>query len=516
MATAFVSALGLGYWLGHAEPVPFLRGGRLAAFQPAKAQEIPVHPEVINLQEAFANVAEAVKPAVVSITTVHVETMNQAQDGQPYEFYFGDPFEQFFEDFFGGSPQGQPRRQAPAQRRPIQRKFEGMGSGVIIDPQGYVLTNDHVVSDADEIKVILSDGKKTYQGKVIGRDPRTDLAVVKIKADGKLPSAPLGDSGKVRIGDWAIAIGSPFGLQQTLTVGVISALNQSLQIENRTYKDFIQTDAAINRGNSGGPLVNIRGEVIGVNTAIFAPTGVFAGIGFAIPINDAKEVLDDLIHKGKVVRGWLGVELAAEIDGTIAKNFGLPDQNGALVNKVFPDSPASKAGLQRGDVVRTFGGTAVKDRDQLVELVTKTPPKKKVPAKIIRNGKPMDLIIVLSERPDWVDSGKAAPGSDEEKAPSKDAQSWKGLSLETLDESLADELGLKADETGVVVTDVDGKSPLANHIAAGDLIKSLNRTPTPDVKAFLKAAQNVSLSKGALFDIIRDGRPLYISVTLQK
>jgi serine protease Do len=327
------------------------------AFHPSPGglapQPVQVHPEVLNLQESFSQVAESVKPAVVSITAVHVEKF-QAQEN-PFEFFFWDP-DEMFEQFFNAPQQPgsrrRPQKQAPAPRQ-FQRKVPGTGSGVIIDPDGYILTNEHVVRDAQEIKVSLADDPdKTIDGKVIGRDERTDLAVIRIKASRKLPYARLGDSGALKVGDWAIAIGSPFGLAQTVTVGVISATRQNLPIEGRAYKDLIQTDAAINPGNSGGPLLNIRGEVIGINTAIYTPSGGFAGIGFAIPIDRVKEILPQLRTKGKVVRGWIGVILEDKIDEATAKVFGAPDQEGSLVKEALPDYPAARAGLKRGDIIR--------------------------------------------------------------------------------------------------------------------------------------------------------------------
>ena len=313
-----------------------------------------VSEEAVNLQNSFANVAEHVKPAVVNVSTLQILRIEQPF----YEFYFGDPFEDFFDEFFQRSPRD---KRAKPRKRYYQKKLEGTGTGVIIDPKGYILTNYHVIANAEDIRVRLSGEKdKEFEAKIVGEDPRTDLAVLKIKSNKKFPSAVLGDSDVIRVGDWVLAIGSPFGLEQTVTVGVISAKRQSVPIEGRSYRDLIQTDAAINRGNSGGPLVNIKGEIIGINTAIYAPTGVFAGVGFAIPINDAKEIIDDLIEKGRVIRGWLGVEIK-EVDEIIAKQFGLREIQGALVNKVIENSAAEKGGIERGDIIVKFAGQKVKE-----------------------------------------------------------------------------------------------------------------------------------------------------------
>ena len=487
----------------------------LANFQvPAGAPTAEVHPEVLNLQASFSRVAELVKPAVVSISTIHIE---QAPAGQ--EFYFGDPFEEFFERFGGQGDEGAP----PQQRRrphPQSYKLEGVGSGVIIDPDGLVLTNEHVVRDADQIKVILYDkngDKKEYVGRVAGKDARTDIAVVRINAGHKLPFAALGDSEKVRVGDWAIAIGSPFNLAQTVTVGIISADRQSLNIEDKEYHNLIQTDAAINRGNSGGPLLNIRGEVVGINTAIYAPTGVFAGIGFAVPINQAKAILDELVHKGHVVRGWLGVELAREVTPAMVKAFGLPDAQGALVNDVMPKSPAEKAGLKRGDVIRSFNGKATTSSDVLQNLVAQTAPKKSVPVEIIRDKQKKTLTLVLGERPESADTGAGedeennSPGQSESKVEHKE---WQGAKVMTFTADMADNAQQPRDAQGVLVLEVKpGSSADDMGLVPGDVIRAVNQTPTPDLSAFRSVTDKVKLSQGVVLDILRQGHPMYLSFT---
>ncbi len=481
----------------------------------AKAQkQEPITPdaEVMNLQDAFAKVAALVKPAVVSITTIHVESVQV----QP-QFYFGDPFEDFFRHYFGEeSPYGpgnphQPRR-GPAPRK-LEQKHEGMGSGVIIDPKGYILTNEHVVRGADEIKVtVMNPDEKVFTGKVVGKDPRTDLAVVKIDAKGAtLSYAALGDSDQVRVGDWSIAVGSPFGLEQTVTVGIISAVRQSLNIEGKSYSNLLQTDAAINRGNSGGPLVNIRGELIGINTAIYAPTGVFSGIGFAIPSNRAKEIMEQLIEKGRVVRGWMGVEIAP-FDDIVARQFGVPDSKGVLVNKVLPGSPAAKAGLKRGDVIREFDGQSVPDQNALLQIVAKTPPKKKVTLKIYRDGREMILTLVTGEMPANPDS--ETPDAEEEGNEDDESgvKSWEGAQLMTATAAIIQRFGLTPPTEGVVVLQVSPRG-LADEagLVEGDIILSLNRQPTPDVETFIKRAGKADVKEGILLDVNRGGRLLYLS-----
>ncbi|MFN3966489.1 MAG: Do family serine endopeptidase [Endomicrobiia bacterium] len=476
-----------------------LKEGKLSSISALKESEISS--EAINLQEAFVKVAERIKPAVVNISTVL--TIEYPQ----YEFFFGDPFEDFFKDFeeFFGRPY---KREIPKRK---YRQQLGGGSGVIIHPDGYILTNEHVIHNADEIKVTINiDGKeKTYKGKVVGKDIRTDLAVIKIEPSEKLPSAPLGDSDKIRVGEWVIAIGSPFGLEQTVTSGIVSALRQSIQVEGRVYRDFIQTDAAINRGNSGGPLCNIRGEVIGINTAIYAPTGVFSGIGFAIPINRAKEILDDLIHRGKVVRGWLGVEIKP-VDTAIKNQFGLKDEKGVLINNVLEGSPAEKAGLKRGDIIIEFDGKVVENVSQLQDIVAKTAPKKKVKIKVIRDRKEETIELVTGEMPEQIASGESKELK--EKLEKEETAEWLGMKVSQLTMSLAQKYQIPEKESGVVVIEVDPVSKSSEiGIIEGDLIKSINRNETNDLESFKKITKKVKLSEGVVFDIIRQGRPVYIS-----
>ena len=461
---------------------------------------------VMELQEAFANVAEAVKPAVVNISAVQILKTEVPY----YQFYFGDPFEDFFDEFFG-----RPREKMPEpEKKEFKRRLEGTGSGVIIDPRGYILTNYHVIAGAEEIKVTLSNGKeKKYDGKVVGKDPRTDLAVIEIKAKEKFPVAKLGDSDKIRIGDWAIAIGSPFGLKQTLTVGVISAKRQSLYVEGKEYRDMIQTDASINRGNSGGPLVNIKGEVIGINTAIYAPTGVFAGVGFAIPINNAKEILDELIEKGKVVRGWLGIEIR-EVDEVIAKQFSLPNTKGVLVNRVIENSAAEKGGMNRGDVIVKIEDHKVESVRDLQEVVSRTKPGKKVKVMVIREKKEIALTIKLEEMPETTEEAKVK--EEKKEIGEGEVEQWLGMKVETLTPALAKNYGIE-DGKGIIIVEIEiGSKAEEMGLVEGDLIRSINRQSIVDCKEFKKVVKKVDLSQGVIFDIVRRGRPVYITYMEQK
>ncbi len=457
----------------------------------SKSSRVDVTPE--SLSEMFSCVAAQLKPSVVSLSTERIEKIRAPQ----YEFFFGDPFGEFFDEFFGGTPQRRPRSE-----RYYERRIPSLGSGVIIDETGYVLTNNHVVAGADKIKVKLWDDKE-YDGKVIGQDQRTDLAVVKIKAKRKFPSARLGDSDKLKIGQWVIAIGSPFGLSQTVTAGIVSAERQSVQVEGKVYRDFIQTDAAINRGNSGGPLVNLKGEVVGINTAIFAPTGVFSGIGFAIPINQAKAILSDLIEKGKVVRGWLGVEIK-QVDDVIAKQYGLSKSQGALVNNVFDDSPAEKAGLKRGDLIIKVGDEKVKDIANLQDIISCKAPGKKVKIQIIRNGEPKTITVSLGEMPEKIT--RAATREEAETV------SWLGAEFSEATSEVRQQFGLASDVEGCVVVSMEpGSDAQQAGLAPGDVIREINRKETPNITEFKKVIKKVNLKDGVMLDILRDGNPLYIT-----
>lgn len=335
-------------------------------------------PEQI-VQSAFVKVAEKVKPSVVNISTVHVIKGRRSFGFQP----FGeDPFfRDFFENFFGQIPRS-------------DLKQSSLGSGVIIDKKGYILTNFHVIKDADQIAVKLSD-KHELKGKVVGTDPKTDLAVIKIDSREDLLTATFGDSDKLKVGEWAIAIGNPFGLDQTVTVGVISATGRA-EVGVAAYENFIQTDASINPGNSGGPLLNIKGEVIGINTAIVSSG---QGIGFAIPVNMAKGIVNQLVSKGKVSRGWLGVAIQP-LTQQLAESFGLKDVQGALISSVNPGGPAEKTGLQQGDIILKYDNIKVSDYRHLRRLVAETEADKTVNLTIWRNKKEINLQAKITEMPD--------------------------------------------------------------------------------------------------------------------
>ena len=388
------AALGLGVasWAGH----PVIDGARVPVYiTQVRGAESAVSANGMG----FAPLFQAALPAVVSITSSRVVKV-------PQNPFFNDPF---FQQFFGGQ----------GQRAPQEQREKGLGSGVVVSADGYILTNNHVVDKGTEIRVMLPD-RRQFSGKVIGTDPKTDVAVVKIEATG-LPTIPLGDSSKIQVGDYAFAIGNPFGVGETATMGIVSATGRNgLSIED--YEDFIQTDAAINPGNSGGALINARAEVIGINTAILAGgSGGNQGIGFAIPINMAKYVMDEILKHGKVVRGYIGVTLQ-EISPELAKAFHVPPETGALVSGVDPDSPGAKAGLQRGDVITELNGAPISGPNDLRLKVGTMTPGTTVRLKVIRNGDARDVGMTLGEAPASKGGANAPGGGSAENSPMREVQ----------------------------------------------------------------------------------------------
>ena len=387
--------------------------------------------------------------------------------------YYEDPFEEFFRDFFGEMP---------------EREFKqrGLGSGVVIDPDGYILTNEHVVQQADKITVTLSDGRE-FEGKIQGTDPRSDLAVIKIQAK-NLPVARLGDSEEVRIGQWAVAIGNPFGFlvnnpQPTVTVGVVSALNRSLPRtagRDRDYSDLIQTDAAINPGNSGGPLVNVKGEVIGINVAIFSTTGGYQGIGFAIPSNTAKSAIAFLIEGKKIQYGWLGVNIQ-DIDSDLQSYFSLPDRQGVLVAKVLEEGPAARAGIREGDVIRSYEGHPTQNSRDLMKQVGHAPVGRRVKLGLLRDKKEVTVVLEIGERPEDLSPYSTRVSE----------KSWRGLWIQEITPEVASRSGLR-EKSGVLVQRVEQGSPAEEAgLRQGDVINEINRTPVGDLKSFADVTRDL-------------------------
>lgn len=432
--------------------------------------------------QAMAEVVAATKPAVVNIST----TRTIKTPGIPSPF-FDDPFfRRFFGDEFGHF------------RRPREYKQASLGSGVIVDREGYILTNNHVIKDADEIKVRLSD-KREFTGKVIGTDPKTDLAVIKINSD-NLPVIKWGDSDKLRVGETVIAIGNPFGLSQTVTSGIVSATGRA-NVGIADYEDFIQTDAAINPGNSGGALVNVSGELVGINTAIFSTSGGYQGIGFAIPSNMAKVVMENLIKRGKVIRGWLGVVIQP-VTPELAKQFGLKEEKGVLVGDVVEEGPAEKAGIQRGDVIIEYDGRKVSEPSSLRNMVANTQPGKEVKIKILREGKEKNLQVTIAELP-----------TEMQKVPGRADNLLKGVIVQNITPGMRKELNIPRRITGVIITDIEEESPAVGVLSTNDVIIEVNRRKINNVKDYERIISRIKPDQDILLLIFRNGSTFYITLT---
>jgi len=430
--------------------------------------------------ESIPSLAKEISPAVVNISTTQVVRFRRPRMRSP--FGQQDPFEEFFHNFFGNIPQEQKRR--------------SLGSGFIVSDDGYILTNNHVVEKADEITVILLD-KEEFKAEVVGTDPKTDIALIKIKAGKKLPFAPLGDSEGLEIGEWVVAIGNPFGLGHTVTTGIVSAKGRV--IGSGPYDDFIQTDASINPGNSGGPLFNLKGEVVGINTAIIQGG---QGIGFATPIHLAKSVLGQLKEKGKVTRGWLGVYIQ-RLTPDMAESLNLPGKKGALVADVTKDGPAEKAGIKSGDVIVSFDGKPVADEHDLPQIVASTTPGKKVEVIVIRDGKEVKVPVSIAEM---------EPEAEQKRAGGPDLSKGLGLTVQNITPEIARHLNID-DAKGVVVTSVEPGSPADDAgFREGDVIRAINRTPVKDSREFEKNIAKVKEEKTVLFLVERGEGRIFLAV----
>lgn len=433
-------------------------------------------------------VAKSAMPAVVNISTTQKATQPSRpfpfpQPG-PSPFGEGDPFEEFFHRFFGD--------------RPPPRAQRSLGSGFILSEDGYVVTNHHVIGEAVQIKVRLSDNEE-YSAKVIGTDDETDLALIKIKAPRSLPTVPLGRSADLQIGDWVLAIGNPFGLEQTVTAGIVSAKGRV--IGAGPYDDFIQTDASINPGNSGGPLLNLKGEVVGINTAIFSQSGGNIGIGFAIPIDLAKSVFTQLREKGKVTRAWLGVTIQS-VTPELAQSFGLKEPVGALVAEVTPDSPAAKAGIERGDVITSFNNTPIKDSHDLPALVAQNPVDERSTVTVLRRGRERSFTVTLGELTDQRAEVESSEGNEE---------SW-GMAVASLTPETRSRFQLERDQQGIVVLDVEGGSPAEEAgVRPGDVIEEVNRQPITSIQDFVKTIA-ATKTHDTLLLLLRRGTSTLFSV----
>ena len=428
--------------------------------------------------DSFADLAAKLLPAVVNVSsTQSAQAAKNTPGGPPAGpdipmFPPGSPFEQFFKDFLNRNRPGQ-HGEAPV--RP-EHRAQSLGSGFIIDASGLVVTNNHVIDGADEISVILQDNT-TLKAELVGRDETGDLALLKVKADKPLPTVAFGDSDTARVGDWVLAIGNPFGLGGTVTAGIVSA--RSRDIRQGPYDDFIQTDAAINRGNSGGPLFDMAGEVIGINTAIYSPSGGSIGIGFSIPSNMAKNVVAQLRDYGHARRGWLGVRIQ-QVTPDIAESVGLHDPSGAMIAGVNDGGPADKAQMRNGDIVLKFNGQDVKEMRNLPRVVAETPIGKAVPVQIWRDGKLQTIDVTVGELPDEEKLASNTPGPN---AKTPDATkptdiAGLGLKLAPLNQDTRDKFQVGADQKGVVVTDVSPDGAAADRgVKPGDIIVEVQQEP---------------------------------------
>ncbi|MHB8482518.1 MAG: DegQ family serine endoprotease [Nitrospiria bacterium] len=439
----------------------------------------------------FVAISRTATPAVVNISTSRLVKNNTGQNP-----FFDDPFfRQFFGEEFGHQFQ-----------QPKSRKEQSLGSGVIVESDGIIITNNHVIANADEIKVLLSD-KREFKGKVIGTDPKTDLAVVKIEAK-NLPTIPWGDSGKMEVGEYVLAIGNPFGLNQTVTMGIISALGRA-NVGISDYEDFIQTDAAINPGNSGGALVNASGELIGINTAIFSRSGGYMGIGFAIPSNMAKVVLESLKKEGKVVRGWLGVT-GQEMTPGLAREFGVKEDGGSIISDVLENSPAEKAGLKRGDVIVQYQGKPVDNPTHLRNTVAETPAGTHVRVVVVRNKKEIPVEVTIEEQPTNIDQiGKIEGGQQKE-----EAENLSGMEVMNLTRDMSRQFGIPFKRDQVVVTSVkSGSSASEAGIQPGDVLLEINRMAVKGATDYNKIMRQIKKGETVLFLIDRQGVTLFLTMT---
>ena len=461
----------------------------------------PAVPAPVTMVPDFASLAERLSAVVVNISTRSAPSRQEGSQqfrgprgpggpgGPGSPFGEGDPreFWEPFERFFGPMP--------PQQRQPRQRS---LGSGFIVDPAGLIITNNHVIENADEVLVKLDDDKE-YKATIVGKDAKTDIALLRIDGAPTLTAAPLGDSDSLKVGDWVMAIGNPFGLDHTVTAGIVSAKGRFIGAGN--YDDYIQTDAAINPGNSGGPLLNVRGEVVGINSAIFSRTGGNIGIGFAIPVNLAKELLPQLKEKGRVVRGWLGV-LIQKVTPEIAQSLGLEGTQGALVADVVSGGPAEKAGVKVGDVITEFDGHPVRESNELPMIVARTPIGKEVSVKVLRDKGPIDLTVTIAELSDEETQVAGTKGSEDKL----------GLTVQTLTPEIASNLGVDEDK-GVVVTSVEGDSVAEEAgLRRGDIILEVNRHQVNDADAFRNALKEREAGKNILFLVRRGDNTIFLAL----
>ena len=476
-------------WLpfGHAVPEPAAVSNNVP---PPTPVAIPP-PVVTGSDQNFVRISKAATPAVVNISTTRQGREGGGQHGTPFD----DPF---FRRFFGD--EFFRRFEAPRER-----KERSLGSGVIVDAGGLIVTNNHVVSKADEIKVMLAD-KREFKAKLVGTDSKTDLALLRVDADG-LHTIPWGDSDALEVGEFVLAVGNPFGLNQTVTMGIVSAIGRA-SMGIAEYEDFIQTDAAINPGNSGGALINARGELIGINTAIFSQSGGNMGIGFAVPSAMARSVLEQLMKSGKVVRGWLGVSIQ-DLSPELAQQFGISETKGVLVSEVLDGSPAKRGGLDRGDVILEYDRKPIESPSQLRNAVARTGVGKKVTIKYVRDKRMRTVDIAIDEQPKSI----AKAGGEEPEEPASPAGLLSDIEVRDMTSDVARRLGLSNAERGVVIVQVRaGSAAEEAGLKEGDLVLELNRRPVADLRSYESAVSRVAKDQPILLLIKRQGRTLYITL----
>ncbi|HET6370753.1 MAG TPA: DegQ family serine endoprotease [Nitrospiria bacterium] len=460
-----------------------------------------VEPHVVSEQvgtsslpsdQVFVDISKRVTPAVVNISTTR--RIKGGEEGTPLTPFFNDPF---FKRFFGDQPFAPPEV-------PKEQLEKSLGSGVIVDPNGYIVTNNHVISGADEIKVVLAD-RREFKGKVVGSDPKSDVAVVKIDAK-NLPTVPWGDSSKLQVGEYVLAVGNPFGLNQTVTMGIVSAVGRA-NVGIADYEDFIQTDAAINPGNSGGALVNVRGELIGINTAIFTRSGGYMGIGFAVPSSMAKSVMESLIKTGKVVRGWFGISIQ-EVTPGLAKQFGLSEPKGVLVGDVLPKSPAERAGIKRGDVILKLNGEEVENTGQLRNLVAEAPVGSKVKVDLFRDKQEKEVEVTIGEQPKEIAMAKKSEEGETTNA------ALRGVKVENLTADTERKFDLPKDVEGVVIVQVEpGSAAQEAGLQRGDVIVEVDRKTVRDTDAYDRIVSKLKKDEEVLLLINRQGRTIFLTIS---
>jgi serine protease Do len=475
--------------------------GALAFAAPAAAGHAP---------ESFADLAEAVTPAVVNISATQVEEDKDAARKLPPGASPDQMLEEFLKRRRGRGGQGLPHRST------------SLGSGFVIDPSGVVVTNNHVIDGANDIEVIFADGTK-LRATIVGVDAKVDVAVLRVKAEKSLPTVKFGDSDKVRVGDWVIAVGDPFALGSSVTAGIISAKGRN--IESGPYDNFLQTDAAINKGNSGGPLFDMAGEVVGVNTAILSPSGGSIGIGFATPSNTAAPVIDQLIKYGETRRGWLGMRIQ-NVDDALAESLGIGKARGALIDGIDESGPSAHAGFKPGDVVVTFDGKAIGDARELPKIVALTPVGKEVEVVVIRDGKELTRKVTLGRLEERdAQAAKAGKGPaepqapPERRAPPENRTHALGMDVMALTDALRSKFHVgDSVRTGVVVVGVDGESAAAEqHIAPGDVILEINRRPAgapQDLAAEAKALKEQGRKTALLLIVGAQSRVRFVALPL--